>query len=219
MRSRRGIFTLATLTALLTAGPAGAQTYVVQPTTATIEEDWKIVVAHGDAAKDGPQMMTYMSPVGDSSSPYAWFMLNVRDNPNPYTPGGLMIQVWDYADTLITSNTSGLDTAKLNAANETITWTQELAWASPNSFGYQIFNGSSTTWGTFGSLQGMSAVNFTGPGSLNGYSPYVSVKNSRVGWMASNVTSMTLLTVRQIDKQGKVLQADTLNLAVNLAPQ
>ena len=117
MRSRRGIFTLATLTALLTAGPAGAQTYVVRPTTVTIEEDWKIVVAHGDAAKDGPQMMTYMSPVGDSSSPYAWFMLNVRDNPNPYTPGGLMIQVWDYADTLITSNTSGLDTAKLNAAN------------------------------------------------------------------------------------------------------
>src|SRR5690349_10218046 len=125
MRRLLAAFSLIALVAGPLARPARAQ-FTVLANTAEIQEDWKVVVAQGDPDGDGPQIMVYMSPTSDETLGYAWFMLNVRDKPNAYTPGGLQIQVWDYADNLLGSATSTVDTAKLSTANETITWTQRI---------------------------------------------------------------------------------------------
>jgi hypothetical protein len=218
MRRNLSILALIALASGLATAPARGQ-FALSPATQQIREDWKLIVASGSPSNDGPQIMTYMSPVGDSSNPYAWFLLNVRDAPNPFAGGGMMIQVWDYSDHLLTSSTSTTATAKLNTANETITWTQRMAWSKPTQITYDIINGSSTTWSTFGSSQGLSSVTFSGPGDLSNYNPQVSASKSRVGWMAGNVTSMTLVAVRQYDGSGSFIRMDTLNLAVNLASQ
>ena len=217
-------FMIPALTALalgLAYSPAQAQTFTVMTGCAQVQEDWKLVIAKGDPVGNGPQIMTYMSPASDSSQPYVWFMLNVRDAPNPFTPGGLMIQVWNYSDSLLTSSTSTQATAQLNTAGETITWTQRLTY-NPRTYQstYDIINGSSTTWGAFGSSNGLAAITGTASfTSLAGYSPYVSVKNSRVAFQPNNVTSMTLVAVRQYDKGGNLIQSQNINLAVNLTPQ
>ena len=132
----------------------------------------------------------------------------------------MMIQVWDYSDNLLTSATSTGSTAKLNTANETITWSQSMfSNKSTGQITYTVFNGNSTTWSSFGFGQGLSSVTFNGPADLSKYSPQVSANKSRVGWMEGNVTSMTLVTVRQYDANAKLIRTDTVNLAVNLTPQ
>src|SRR4051794_16927139 len=175
---------LAAFSASFTTADAQAQSYVVGG-TATIQEDWSLVVAKGDPTNDGPQIQTYMSAVTDSSLPYVWFMLNARDNP--YSGGGMQVQVWTYSDQLLTSATSG--TAKLNTPNETITWTQNLSLIPSSSnyqLAYSILNGSSTTWGSFGLLNGLNTVTYASGqvawNALNTYDPSVSIAKSRVGW-------------------------------------
>ena len=80
MRRSLSVLALVALASGLATAPAQAQ-FAVSPATQQIQEDWKLVVANGSPTNDGPQIMTYMSPVSDSSNPYAWFMLNVRDAP------------------------------------------------------------------------------------------------------------------------------------------
>ena len=148
-------------------------------------------------------------------------MLNVRDVPNPYTPGGLQIQIWNNSDTPLASSTSTLATAELSNSNEEITWTQRIVMKDTTIF--EVVDGHSTTWGTFGSApgQGLAAITLSGTTSLSTYDPQVSVTLSRVGWMANNVTSMTLLRVRQYDSTGNKLTPDDepdLNLMVKLTP-
>ena len=216
MHRRLSTLALAALTFGLLAAPARAQ-FAVQATTTQVQEDWKLVVAQGDTIKNGPQIMTYMSSVGDSSAPYAWFLINVRDAPNAYASGGFMVQIWDYSDNLITSNTSS-HTAAMNTANETVTWTQRMVINPTNSATtWDFINLVSKTWGSIGGST--IPVTYNGSKDFMTYDPNVSASKSRVGWMAGNVTSMTLLTVRQYDNKGKLLATNNLNLSVNLAPQ
>jgi hypothetical protein len=216
MRRRLSTLVLAALAAGFLTTPARAQ-FTIRAGTAQIQEDWKLVVAQGDTLKNGPQIMTYMSSVGDSSAPYTWFLLNVRDAPNAYASGGAMVQVWDYSDKLITSNTPAT-TAALNTTNETITWTQRMV-IDPitRATTWDIISFVSTTWGSTSTSQ--VPVTYSGSTDFTTYAPNVSASKSRVGWMASNVTSMTLLTVRQYDNKGKLLATDSMNLSVNLTPQ
>src|SRR3954454_22108453 len=149
--------------------PARAQFSSVTGTM-EIQEDWKLVIAQGDLTREGPQIMTYMSPVGNASTPYAWFLINVRDRPNAYTPGGLQVQIWDPSnDTLLASATSTNHTGALNTSNETITWTQRMVCNSNSSppITYSILNGISTTWSTFGPFTTATALSFAGPSNLN----------------------------------------------------
>ena len=223
MMMRRSLITAAAVLASAMASTTARAQIVIQSSTHEIREDWKLVVAQGDPANDGPQIMTYMSMVNDSSTVYAWFLINVRDAPNPYTPGGLMVQVWDYSDKLVASSTSTTATAKLNTGNEVITWTQRLKFNSAAAqLTYEILNGTSNTWGNFSSSAGLASIIYSMPIPSQGmalYQPSVSVKNSRVAWQPNNVTSMTLLTVRQYNSKGALLQTDNVNLAVNLTPQ
>ena len=73
----------------------------------------------------------------------------------------------------------------------------------------EVINGSSTTWGSFGSpgdLRASTATNFS---DLNGYTPTFSVENSGVGYAANRVQSITVKRVRRIMATGEVVEDAT----------
>ena len=81
--------------------PAG---FSVKADTVYLEEEWQLSVPDPDPINDGPQIKTYMSLVQDTSESYLWFMLNVRDKPGPFSPGGMQIQRWNYSEALLDSS-------------------------------------------------------------------------------------------------------------------
>src|SRR4051794_29505600 len=144
----RRVLSVLTLVILASAVPHAASTqtllsgFALKQGVQGIEEDWEVVLNTPDPTSNGPQIMTYMSPVGDTSKPYSWFMLNVRDAPNPTAGGGMQIQVWTYADSLLTSSTWG--TNQLNTTGEVIRWTQRIYYPGGGaSATYEIRNGTS----------------------------------------------------------------------------
>jgi hypothetical protein len=92
-----------------------------------------------------------------------------------------------------------------------------MTFRTDNTISYKIVNGQSTTWGAFGSLQGLSRVAFnTSIASLASYSPDTSVANSGVGWQSNRMSSMTLVQVRYYS-QGQLISTDTNPRSVVLA--
>jgi hypothetical protein len=61
---------------------------------------------------------------------------------------------------------------------------------------FEITNGSSTTWGSFGGQGYLKASVPTTLANLNTYNPDVSVQNSGVSYAANRVESLTLKGVR-----------------------
>ena len=158
-----------------------------------VEEDWQVVIGTPSPDEVGPQLTTCMSPVGDGSTPVATFDLNYCDYPT-FQPGGLQVKVCSGADVLSSSSQGN---ALCQTANETISWTQQMITTSSGNVTYTVVNGQSTTWGQFGSSQGLNPVSFTTSlTSMAGYSPDKSVGNSGAGWESNRVTSMTLVRVR-----------------------
>lgn len=188
-----------------------------QTTTTTInriEEDWKLVIDSPNTDEDGPQITTCMSPVSDSSTPFAAFDLNYRDHPS-FQAGGLQAKVYSKSGGSVLSSTSQ-GSSLLNTENETITWTQRLS-LSNGVLTYTVVNGQSTTWGVFGQPDGLDALTFnTTVTSLSGYSPTTSVNASGVGWQSNRVTSMTLVQVRYYNGS-QLVSTDTTARSVNLA--
>jgi hypothetical protein len=177
-----------------------------------VEEDWQIVIATPSPNEVGPQLTTTMSPVADGSTPYVAFDLNYRDTPS-FQAGGLQVKVCSNGNVL-TSSSQG--NAVFQTTNETITWTQRMSVYQGNIV-YRIVNGQSTTWGAFGSAQGLQSVGFgTSVTSLASYSPAISVANSGAGWQFNRVTSMTLLRVRYYSA-GQLISTDNNARSVTLS--
>jgi hypothetical protein len=154
-----------------------------------------------------------MSPVADGSTPFVALDLNYRDVQS-FQPGGLQVNVYSNGSALATS-TQG--SAICSTSNETISWTQRMSLSSGNQFTYSIVNGQSTTWGQFGTSNGLSAVNFTATcSSLGAYSPDVSVAKFGAGWQSNRVTSMTLVCVRYYSG-GQLVSTDNNSRSVTLS--
>jgi hypothetical protein len=178
-----------------------------------VEEDWQIVIGSPNPNEVGPQLTTCMSPVADGSTPFVALDLNYRDVQS-FQPGGLQVNVYSNGSAL-SSSTQG--DALCNTSNESITWTQRLSLSSGNQFTYSIVNGTSTTWGQFGTSNGLSAVSFTATSSsLSSYSPDASVAKSGAGWQSNRVTSMTLLRVRYYSG-GQLISTDNNARSVTLS--
>ncbi len=177
-----------------------------------VEEDWQVVIATPSPTEVGPQLTTCMSPVSDGSTPFVAFNLNYLDSPS-FQPGGLQAEVYSNGNV---ADSSSQGTAVLQTANETITWTQRMS-LSDNAIIYRIVNGQSTTWGSFGPAQGLSAVRFnTSASSLASYSPATSVAKSGAGWQSNRVASMSLVAVRYYSA-GQLIATDTTVRSVNLS--
>jgi hypothetical protein len=180
-----------------------------------VEEDWVLVIGTPNTDEVGPQITTSMSPVSDSSTPFVAFDLNYRDYPS-FLAGGLQAKVYSSSTGTVQSSSSQ-DDDLLQTAGETITWTQRLSLSGGSTLTYSILNGQSTTWGAFGTSQGLNPLTFTAPlTSLASYSPSTSVANSGVGWQSNRVTTMTLVQVRYYSK-GQLVSTDTTSRSVDLS--
>jgi hypothetical protein len=170
-----------------------------------IEEDWRLVVSAPDADTVSPQATCTFAPVGNLSSAYAVFDLNLRNFPS-YEAGGVQLQLWSGdASVEAVREKAGYT---LQTEGETITWTQRMVLADGN-LQFSVVNGNSQTWGSFGSASSLSVGTATDLENLNDYSPAVSVANSGVGFGANRVTSLVLVGIRAYSAAGLVGQDTT----------
>ncbi|OHB83394.1 MAG: hypothetical protein A2V98_12490 [Planctomycetes bacterium RBG_16_64_12] len=167
-----------------------------------VEEDWELVVATPDPDSDGPQVACVISPVGDLDSVHAAFELNNQSLPS-FVPGGLQLQIWSGEMPL--SQRKFPNEAVMAQPGETVRWTQSMK-LTDEGLVFEITNGSSSTWGTFGGQGYLKAAVATTLTDLNGYHPEVSVQNSGVSYAANRVESLVLRRVRAVTSTGEVLE-------------
>jgi hypothetical protein len=92
-----------------------------------------------------------------------------------------------------------------------------MSISSAGQVTYTIVNGQSTTWGQFGSGQGLNPVSFaTSITSLSAYSPDTSVAKSGAGWQSNRVSKMTLVCVRYYCA-GQLISTDNTSRSVTLS--
>jgi hypothetical protein len=205
-----GIAALAVIATTMTGGSLTAQSNGTD--VYRIEEDWQLVIGTPDVDLVVPQVTCTISPV-DMNTAYCAFDVNFHSQPG-WSPGGLQVHTWDPSDPIEYSNST--HTGELNNPNETVTWTQTMTLdPNQNTIRFQVINGNSTTWGSFG---GNPADGFSGHlvlsinsslSNLNGYDPNVSLDNSGVSFGGNVVVSQTLMAVRYFDINGKLINQIT----------
>ena len=169
-----------------------------------IEEDWELLVGEPDAKLGAPQLGTVMTPGGDASDLYVIFLLNHRINPT-YTPGGLELQLWFQDQQLGWVN---FGDSVLTNADERVRWTQQLEVRDAH-LSFQVKDGHSVTWGSFGNGEECRLRVPTQLTDLNHYHPGVSVKNSGVTFGSNRVRSIVLKAVRGFSASGELLVEDS----------
>ncbi len=190
-----------------------AQSFVSQhvgnKTVVRVVEDWKMVVGDPDPNVTAPQITTAFSPIGSLSGTYAIFNLN-HQALETFAPGGMQLQIWtgENARTLrrIRADES------FTSPGEEVTWTQEMELTS-HGLRFDIENGQSETWGTFGGGSLSEQVTTT-LSNLNAYDPTVSLSESGVTFARNRVDELVLLRVHLHTSDGQVttvqLNADVL---------
>lgn len=163
-----------------------------------IEEDWEMVVAEPSPNSDAPQVTCAISPLPNMDSYGATFVVNSHEVPD-FTAGGLQLQGWDGEELLASQHSP--NQALLATPGEVIRWTQVMQ-KTAEGVEFQIVNGTSTTWGSFGGGDNLK-IQLPAPiPSLNGYNSEVSVENSGVSYAGNRVQSLVLKKVRAYTAQG-----------------
>lgn len=178
------------LASFLSIGPGPAWAAVPEGTD-RVEEDWELTVTESSVLEAGPQITTTMAPEPDPARTLMHFNLNYREEP--FAPGGLQVQC--YYDDLRIALSSAEKNEALATPSETIRWTQRLS-VSSNVLTYEIVDGQSTTWGTFGQGSNLKISVTTHVTALGAYDSAFSVNNSGVGWQSNLASQMRLLRVR-----------------------
>jgi hypothetical protein len=169
-----------------------------------VEEDWELVLTEPDVLTVAPQVTTTMSPNTHLNGTYWTFEINHLTAP-AFSPGGVHLHQWNGESRQ--STYSRADRAVMHTLNETMTWTQSLHSLNGNMI-FEVRNGASTTWGTFG----FGNFKLTTPWNsthLNNYSPDVSVANAGIGFAANRVASLKLKRVRVTYSTGQTLTDET----------
>ena len=175
------------------------------PHVVQVEEQWELVVATPDPDSSGPQVTTVISPVGNVTGVHAALELNQQSLPE-FTPGGLQLQVW--TNELPLAYRQFPAPAVMATPGEHVVWTQSLV-LSDGKLTFEIRDGQSASWGSFGGQGYLKAAVCTELDSLNQYDPAVSVANSGVGYAANRVQSLVLKGVRVTLSTGEVLEDNT----------
>jgi hypothetical protein len=190
---------LVVLSVLGCASLASAQTL---PTIVRVEQDWELVVGTPDPDNDAPQIVCVISPLGDVNSWYAAFELNQRSQPC-FSPGGLQLQIWEGELPLSEVNSEG--EALLANSAEVVRWTQSMELVD-GALVFEITQGTSSTWGSFGGGGSLRLSINTTLENLNAYDPAVSVQNSGVGYATNRVHSLVLKKTRLFTSTGEQLE-------------
>jgi hypothetical protein len=163
-----------------------------------VEEDWELRIRQPDPSTEAPQITCVVSPVCHARGVHAAFELNHRTQPD-YVAGGMQLQVWN--GEAIVSHQKAPSNELLRHTDETIRWTQKMQIAD-GKLVFEVVNGSSTTWGTFGGQGYLKLSVDTSLSSLNHYSPAVSAYHSGIGYAANRVAELVLKEVRLYSAEG-----------------
>ena len=171
---------------------------------ARVEEDWQLIVNQPDVDLNGPQVTCVISPA-DIGDAYCAFDINYCTQPD-YSAGGLQMHAWNPLQPIVTCNfpVSGV----MQTSNETVTWTQTMSLAG-GVLTFEVVNGQSTTWGSFGGSEDECILVNTSFNNLNAYDPNVSLENSGVSFASNLVNSLTLMAVRYYAADGTLIQQIT----------
>lgn len=175
------------------------------PNVVRVEEDWELVVGQPAPSRNAPQIVTMISPLGHVESFHATLQLNHHNIPT-YAPGGLQFEVWEGEVALLERKFP--NQSFLNTPGETIRWTQVME-LNGVALKFEITNGSSTTWGSFGGQGYLRDIVVTTLHNLNAYSPEISVANSGVSFSGNRVQSLVLKRVRLFTSSGEVIEDAT----------
>lgn len=189
---------------------APAQDPITQDVT-RVEEDWELVVEVPEPDQEAPQITTVISPYSHLDNQHSVFEINHATQPN-YSVGGLQLQVWSGEDLI--DHRRQRASVLLRTADEKVTWTSSMTLLDDfNWLRFEISNGQSTTWGTFGNNSELRRGTESSLHRLNGYSPAVSVENSRVGFASNRVKKLTLKKVRYYS-DGELVSTDATERVV-----
>jgi hypothetical protein len=173
-----------------------------------VEEDWELVVLNPDSSTESPQVTCILSPLGHVGGLHMAFEVNHRTQPS-FSGGGTQLQVWSGGT--LWNHRNGPNYGRLQHNNETVRWTQQMR-LSGGSLEFEIVNGSSQSWGSFGGQGYLRATATTSLSNLNQYSPSVSTAHSGVGYASNRVDSLVLREVRRYSSAGLVEQDTTLRV-------
>ena len=164
-----------------------------------------MVIGTPNPETDGPQVTCVLSPTGNLDSHYLVLDLNHQGLPD-YAPGGLQLQVWEGPVAL--AHHKFPDDNLMGTESETVHWTQSVSLEG-QSLVFEIINGSSTTWGSFGGQGYLKSSLATALENLNGYNPEVSAANSGVGFAGNRVQSLVLRRIRLTTSTGVTVEDDS----------
>jgi len=175
------------------AASALAETQIVE-----IEEHWELAIGEPDAAVSAPQATMVMSPHSDLDGQYFLFTINHRNVPS-YEPGGLQVQLWN-GDEAVTAESWGA--AALDQASDTISWVERLK-VEDGTLMFEVADGSSNAWGSFGGSGSLAISTPTSLENLNGYRPMISIQESQVGYAGNRVQRLLLKKLRWQTSDGE----------------
>ena len=159
--------------------------------TTRIEEDWYVKIGTPDPDLDSPQITSVIAPSWTLSGKYVVFDMNCATQPG-FVSGGVQLQLWQ--DDAIIQSCSNINWDSPHIVNEEIRYTSVMSIVDDKMV-FEIINGTSETWGTFGTGELKLEVDTWRP-HLNQYSPDFTVYNSRIGFASHRVRRFTLERVR-----------------------
>ncbi len=162
-----------------------------------VEEDWYIKIGTPEPIADSPQITTVIAPAWNTTGNYGVFDLNCATQPN-FASGGVQLQLWYGPDMLRSNSNTNWDSIRFT--DEEIRYTSVMRLLGDQII-FEIINGSSTTWGSFGTGE-LIVQNTTWRNHLNAYDPDCSVSNSRIGWASYQVRSFVLQQIRYFSDLG-----------------
>lgn len=165
--------------------------------TIRVEEDWYIKIGTPDPNSDSPQITSCLSPSWSLWGKYAIFDLNCATQPG-FVSGGVQLQLWQ--DDAILQTCSNVNWDSLRVVNEEIRYTSAVS-LQDGKLVFEILNGSSETWGTFGTGE-LRLQADTWRNQLNQYSPDFTAENSRIGFASHRVRRFTLERIRYYSANG-----------------
>lgn len=170
-----------------------------------VEEDWELVVREADTDNVAPQVTCTISPVGHANGQHAVFDLNLRNVPY-FEAGGMQLQLWNGEE--VWASKKAYAGVLLHHSNETVSWTTSMRLHDSYLI-FSIKDGSSESWGSFGSDSLIRVVAATDLNDLNEYSQATTIANSGIDYSANRVERLVLKAVRAYLESGEVYEVDT----------
>lgn len=181
-----------------------------QPNIVRIEEYWILQIGVPEAESNGPQVVTTISPQSDLSAEYAVFELNHATQPS-YQRGGMQLQGWtSNAVQQFQLRNSGV---LLQTSDEAVSFTVSMELKN-GQLKCAVENGTSTTWGSFGTGDSFTVFLPTNRSHLNSYSPDTSAKNSGISFASYRVKKLVLSEIRYYSSSG-LIKTDSLDRVVH----